>query len=273
MDKGMISPHISLLPLVETCDRLDKADFLSRFGKPGIPFLLKNSLNDTPAMQKWDWQFFIQQYGQRMVIVYRTKNRNHYQKMLFKDYIDYIQTTEDEDPLYLLDWFVDKNCPELRDDYTVPDYFNSWADKFIEALRPKFLAFYIGPKNSASPLHIDIMSTSAWNAVFRGTKLWVFYPPNQSRFVYDGKVNPFNPDYEKYPLYKHAQGMYAIQQAGDIIYTPSNWWHGVLNMENTISLTDNFINSSNSKVFINNLLFSLAHLTKRTWKRRHQQYN
>jgi len=269
----MIAPHITEMPAVATCESLEPSQFLSRFGTPNLPFLLKNGMGETPAMQKWDWQFFAQGYGDRLIIVYRTKNRNNYERMTLKEYIDYIHTSNDADPLYLLDWFVDKNCPELRQDYTVPAYFHSWTDKFAPKFRPKFLAFYIGPKNSASPLHIDILSTSAWNAVFRGAKLWVFYPPEQSKLLYGGKVNPFNPDPEKYPLFKQAQGFYAIQQAGDLIFTPSNWWHAVFNMEHTISLTDNFINRSNIKIFLNSLPHSMAHLIKRTWKRRHQQYN
>lgn len=270
---SLIPSHISQMTSVEVCEGLDSHDFLSRFGKPNQPFLLKNGVKNTPAMQKWDWSFFAQQYGERQIIVYKTSNRNHYQTMLFKDYIDYIQTTTDTDPLYLLDWFVDKNCPELRADYTVPAYFQSWTDKFLPILRPKFLAFYIGPKNSASRLHIDILSTSAWNAVFRGKKLWVFYPREQTEAVYQGKVNAFSPDYEKYPLYQHAQGLYAVQNPGDLIFTPSNWWHAVLNLEHTVSLTDNFINASNSQLFIRDLPFSLRHLIKRTWHRRRQKYN
>lgn len=259
------------MPVIETCEQLDQNSFLARFGKPNVPFLLKNSLSGTAAMQKWDWQFFSDTYGDREILVYRTKNRNHFEKMLFKEYIDYIHTTRDDNPFYLLDWFVGKNCPELCADYSVPDYFHSWLDNFFTI--SKFLAFYIGPKNSASPLHIDILSTSAWNAVFRGQKLWVFYPPEQAGFIYQGKVNPFNPDYDKYPLYKQAQGIYAIQNAGDLIFTPSNWWHCVYNMEHTISLTDNFINQSNSKLFVNNFFPSIIHLAKRSWKRRRQKYN
>ncbi|MFA6037035.1 MAG: cupin-like domain-containing protein [Legionellales bacterium] len=267
----MIHPHIKEMPLIASCDTLVEKDFLARFGKPNIPFLLKGGVADTVAMQKWDWDFFANTYGDREIIVYRTSNRNKFQKMSFKSYIDYIQTTKDNDPLYLLDWFIDKNCPELHKDYAVPSYFDSWIDNFVDI--SKFLSFYIGPKNSASKLHIDILSTSAWNAVFRGQKLWVFYPPEQSALIYNGKVNPFKPDYEKYPLYKQAQGVYAIQGAGDLIFTPSNWWHGVYNMENTISLTDNFINQSNIKQFIKSFIPSTIHLIKRTWKRRHQQYN
>ncbi len=259
------------MPSIETCERLQNDEFSSRFGRPNIPFLLKNGVADTPAMQKWDWTYFADHYGDRIVIVYRTSNRNLYKKMSFREYLHYIHNTDDADPLYLLDWFVGKNCSELTQDYSIPPYFESWLDKFMPI--SKFLAFYIGPKHSASKLHIDILSTSAWNAVFRGQKLWVFYPPNQTEFIYNGKVNPFNPDDEKFPLFKQAKGYYALQNPGDMIYTPSNWWHGVYNTEHTLSLTDNFINGSNIKQVISHLLPSTVHLIKRSWARRHQQYN
>lgn len=259
------------MPTIDTCRQLSNDEFLLRYGAPNMPFLLKNGVSDTPAMQKWDWQFFKDQYGDRTVIVYRTSNRNVYEKMSFKQYIEYLLETNEDDPLYLLDWFVAKNCPELITDFSVPEYFNSWIDKLVPM--SKFLAFYIGPQKSASPLHIDILSTSAWNAVFTGKKLWVFYPYEQTRYLYNGKVNPFNPDDEKFPLFKQATGYYAVQDAGDLVFTPSNWWHAVYNIEPTLSLTDNFINSSNIKQLINNFVPSTVHLIKRSWKRRHQQYN
>ncbi|MGA2655431.1 MAG: cupin-like domain-containing protein [Gammaproteobacteria bacterium] len=263
--------HIQALPQIASCESLNKDEFLTRFGRPNIPFMLKNGVKDTPAMQKWDWDFFAKQYGTRPVIVYRTSNRNRFEKMTFKEYIDYIHNNEDTDPLYLLDWFVGTNCPELVADYSVPQYFDSWLDKFTPV--SKFLAFYIGPKNSASKLHIDILSTNAWNAVFRGQKLWVFYPKDQTKFIYNGKVNPFKPNYEKYPLFKQAKGFYVLQNPGDLVFTPSNWWHGVYNTEHTLSLTDNFINSSNIKQVISHFVPSTLHLIKRSWHRRHQEYN
>ena len=256
-----------------SCENLDASSFQEQFGKPNLPFLLKNGVKNTFAMENWNWEYFRNKFGSREMLVYRTGNRNDFKKILFADYIDYIHHTQDEKPYYLLDWFVDNNCPELRQEYAVPAFFKSWTDHLPQALRPQFLAFYIGPKNSASPLHIDILSTSAWNAVFTGQKLWTFYPPDQKDLVYNGKVNPFKPDYDRFPLFKKAKGYYVVQNPGDIMFTPSNWWHAVHNTENTISLTDNFINNSNFKIFITHFFPALSHLVKRTWIRRHQQYN
>jgi oxalate decarboxylase/phosphoglucose isomerase-like protein (cupin superfamily) len=38
-----------------------------------------------------------------------------------------------------------------------------------------------------------------------------------------------------------------VQRPGDIIYTPSNWWHQVRNETCTLALTENFINETNGQ--------------------------
>lgn len=36
----------------------------------------------------------------------------------------------------------------------------------------------IGPERSGSSFHKDPNSTSAWNAVIKGKKKWILFPPN-----------------------------------------------------------------------------------------------
>lgn len=265
--------HIYQLPAINAETDLQQQDFLANYGLPNQPVLLKTAMQDCLAMKNWDWSYFKQHYGNKTIFVYQTGNRDNYRQTAFADYIDYCLHSQEAQPYYLLDWFVKYNCPELATQYKIADYLKSWTDHLPQWIRPNFLSLYIGPQNSASPLHIDILSTSAWNAVFRGKKLWVFYPPQQAKNLYHGKVNPFYPDRNRYPLFDKAQGFYAEQNAGDVIFTPSGWWHAVINIESTISLTDNFINRSNAAKFVKNFIPATAHLIKRTWVRRKQVYN
>jgi hypothetical protein len=96
-------------------------------------------------------------------------------------------------------------------------------------------------------MHVDVMASSAWNAVITGQKLWVFFPIDQLEFIYNGQINAFKPDFDAFPLLKNARPYYCVQNPGDIVFTPSMWWHQVYNAEDTISITGNFLNHTNVK--------------------------
>lgn len=36
-----------------------------------------------------------------------------------------------------------------------------------------------------------------------------------------------------------------MQQAGEMLFVPSTWWHTVLNVDDTVAVTQNFINTGN----------------------------
>lgn len=72
-------------------------------------------------------------------------------------------------------------------------------------------------------------------------------PPHQTARVYVGEVNAFHPDYVEFPSFAEAEGLACVQRPGDIIFTPSNWWHQVRNETSTLALTENFINETNGQ--------------------------
>jgi hypothetical protein len=78
-----------------------------------------------------------------------------------------------------------------------------------------------------------------------GRKLWLFYAPDQVDSIYNGNVDPFSPDLDEYPAFQNATAIAFIQEPYEIVYTPSGWWHCVLNLEAGFALTENFINSIN----------------------------
>ena len=125
---------------------------------------------------------------------------------------------------------------------------------------PPHCWFVMGPARSGTGIHIDPMGTSAWNALVQGTKLWAMFPPNTPKEMIkipkdapEGKlrheaVRWFQNVYRKavsssWP--EEYKPIICIQRRGDLIYVPSGWWHVVMNLDNTVAVTENFCDSSN----------------------------
>ena len=47
-----------------------------------------------------------------------------------------------------------------------------------ESARPDYRWLIMGPERSGSSFHKDPNATSAWNAVVKGSKKWVLFPPH-----------------------------------------------------------------------------------------------
>lgn len=249
--------------------------FNEKFGYPKKPVIISSIMSNWKASQNWSIEYFIKIAGdQKLPALGRRGTGWEYFKL--SEYASYMKTTSDENPYYL------KNCKfhlktSLQDDYKIPDYFKSMhlllnelntqrkgifklpKRLYPDVKIPDLSWIFIGAKGTMSGLHLDIWDTSAWNAVISGKKVWLFFPPNQSDYLYNGTVNPFHPDLNKYPYYAKTNPILCVQNAGEVVYTPSGWWHAVFNEECGISITENFINATNVNMvkehFKSNMMF------------------
>jgi hypothetical protein len=128
--------------------------------------------------------------------------------------------------------------------------------------RPDYRWLICGPKRSGSIFHIDPNQTNAWNVSIQGRKKWIFYPPHVSPpgvlASADGQdvTVPIstgewllsfwsqhlearkNPNPSQRPLE-------AIVNPGEVIFVPHGYWHMVVNLDDCIALTHNYVSTSN----------------------------
>ncbi|KAK6232376.1 hypothetical protein SCA6_002449 [Theobroma cacao] len=224
-------------------------DFVMNFEEPNKPVLLEGCMENWDALKKWDRDYLVNLCGDVQFAVGPVKMR-------LEDYYRYTDQVKEERPLYLFDpKFVEK-IPTLGLEYEVPVYFREDLFSVLGKERPDYRWIIIGPAGSGSSFHIDPNSTSAWNAVIRGSKKWVLFPPD----VVPPGVHP-SPDGAEvacpvsiiewfmnfYGTTKNwkKRPIECICKAGEVIFVPNGWWHLVINLEESIAITQNYVSRRN----------------------------
>ena len=198
--------------------------------------------------------------------------RQEYMDWKLQVYNQYMQKNQDEAPLYLFDCRSDAMNGPLKTEYRVPisdvigderDYFTALGD-----LRPDHRWLILGPARSGSSFHKDPNATCAWNSVITGHKYWVMFPPTSGSGnstntpgipASQGPPPGVTTDDEESEVtspcsigewflsgyYDEARQrddfLHGVCGPGQMMYVPSGWWHLVVNLDECLALTGNFV--------------------------------
>ncbi|KAJ3061469.1 hypothetical protein HDU98_002637 [Podochytrium sp. JEL0797] len=245
---------------VENIDRragLSMQEFTEQYDKPGKPVILTDVVTKWPAFKKWSMEYLVETVGD---VEFRAESCD----LPFKTYAAYATHcgqnggSFEEAPLYLFDKHFSKRT-SLCDDFNVPEYFEQDLFSLLGPNeRPDHRWLIIGPPRSGSTYHLDPNSTNAWNAVITGSKKWIFFPPGcppPGVFPSEDGSEVTTPISLAEWFLNHYDEMKSwpvkplecVQKAGEIIYVPRGWWHCVMNLEECIAITQNFVNDNNLK--------------------------
>ena len=189
-------------------------------------------------------------------------------KLRLKHFLTYQQQQRDDSPLYVFDSAFDERnvSASILNDFTPPRYFTDDLFHLLgEDKRPPYRWVAIGPERSGSSLHVDPLATSAWNALLFGVKRWVLFPPSAPKSLVKGEsLKERGEDNEAITYFvrvlprireeerRRARaglpllGMREVMQyPGETIFVPGGWWHAVLNLTDTIAVTQNYASVTN----------------------------
>ncbi|KAJ0089343.1 hypothetical protein Patl1_32796 [Pistacia atlantica] len=224
-------------------------EFVLNFEELNKPVLLEGCLDNWDALEKWDREYLVKVCDDVRFAVGPVE-------MKLEDYFRYSDLVREERPLYLFDPKFAEKVPKLGMEYEVPMYFQEDLFSVLGNERPDYRWVIIGPAGSGSSFHIDPNSTSAWNAIIKGSKKWVLFPPD----VVPPGVHP-SPDGSEvacpvsiiewfmnfYGATKNwkKRPIECICKAGEVIFVPNGWWHLVINLEESIAITQNYVSRRN----------------------------
>lgn len=219
--------NLQTIPRVKT---ITKADFIKHYFKPQKPVVIEQFIEDWPAYSKWNLDYMKAVAGHKIVPLYDDRpvdykdgfNQPHAQMKMSK-YIDLLKTEPTKFRIFL--WNILKEVPELQNDYTYPDF----GLKLMKGLPMMFF----GGKDSHTFMHYDIDLANIFHFHFQGEKEIILFNQKQNDYLYKiphalitrEDIDFSNPDFEKWPALKQAEGYKTNLKHGEILYMPEGYWH------------------------------------------------
>jgi len=215
------------IPRVET---ITKQEFMKHYFKPQKPVVIERFIEDWPAYSKWNLDYMKTVAGDKIVPLYDDRpvdykdgfNEPH-AKMKMSDYVDLLKREPTKYRIFL--WNILKEVPQLQNDFTYPDF----GLKLMKGLPMLFF----GGTDSYTFMHYDIDLANIFHFHFEGKKQIILFDQKQNKHLYKiphslitrEDIDFSNPDFDKWPALKNAQGYITNLKHGEVLYMPEGYWH------------------------------------------------
>lgn len=255
--------YCSVTPLARYAHGIPKSNSIRRLSDLSLdefnarwsdqPFILTSPIKEWPAYKQWTKSLLLEKHS-------KTKLRAEAVDWPLETYFEYMDHSADESPLYLFDRDFAKKMGtsyvkgDPQADYWPPDCFSEDLFAVLGDQRPDCRWLIIGPDRSGSTFHKDPNGTSAWNAVLTGAKYWLMFPSSSTLPPPPGVI--LSEDHSEitsplsiaeYLLTFHEMARETpgcregVCYAGEVLHVPAGWFHLVLNLEESIAITQNFV--------------------------------
>lgn len=204
--------------------------FLEEYVKPQRPVVLENLTRDWPAREKWSLDYIVQMAGEKTVPLFDNRpissefkfNEPHLH-MKMKEYVQLLKKGPTSYRIFLYNLL--KEVPALQKDFSYPKVG-------LKLLKQLPMLFFGGEKSRVF-MHYDIDFANILHFHFEGKKECILFPPSQTKYLYKvphalisrEDINFSDPDFNKFPALKNAQGYITHLNHGETLYMPEGYWH------------------------------------------------
>lgn len=247
--------------------------------RKNIPVIITDGMKNWDIKTTWTLEYLLKNYGEEEVQLYDDLF-NLMSIVSLSDYINQFcgrELSSNDKTIPYVRWYT-----RLKDnDFVWSDHFfdkikNSWDLPYFlpdknyllpysnkqKKLNPSNHMFpakgiFISAKGAKTRLHYDPWCSDAILCQIYGRKKVVLYHPSQKEFLY--QENEFadieNPNLNKFLRFNQAKPAFSdVLNPGEIIFFPHNWLHHVSTIEDSISITWNFVHISTWNTFFNYLI-------------------
>jgi histone arginine demethylase JMJD6 len=256
---------MTVAPINKFPDRIDRRSKLSRkelmeeYIDPAIPVIITDAVDHWPAMGKFTPEFFKKNYGHISKEVKGVRYN-------MAEFVDRMLTSRTENPApYPFSFDMEEVFPDLMKDIR-PDVVFGKVDRINHPLVPRFMIYgtiiyeiFLGGKGASFPfLHVDALYMNTQITQIYGSKEFILYGPDQTRFLYPkpgnekvSQVDALNPDYDQFPLFREAKPVHFVLGEGETLFFPSGWWHTTKIHEPSITFGRAQLNGNNWNRYVN----------------------
>ena len=209
---------------------ITKDNFINDYFKPQKPVVLEQVIEDWPAYNKWSLDYIKEVAGDITVPLYDDRPVQHkdgfnepHAKMKMAEYVDLLKKEPTKYRIFL--WNILKEVPILQKDYRFPDFG-------LKLLKGVPMMFF-GGRDSYTFMHYDIDLANIFHFHFNGEKEVILFPQSETEKLYKvphslithESIDFSNPDYNKWPALKNANGFKTTLSHGEVLYMPEGYWH------------------------------------------------
>jgi hypothetical protein len=215
----------------------------------GTPILLQRGaspMSQWPAMEKWKPSSLLTHYGNHVFECGGSGGES----VMLETLLEYNLSQQDDTPLYIFDEAFRATCPEMLKDYN-QNIDAMFPEDLMQHMpeRPPHRWLLMGSRGTGTDVHQDPAGTVAWNMVVSGSKLWALLDPSLTKEDVMANMVPddqpslvwFRDHLKNIMLRFPGKVHLVVQEAGQCMLLPANWWHAVFNLTNVIGMTDNHV--------------------------------